>query len=254
MITLSIDTVAIIADVHGNCWALDVILADIQRRGIRQIINLGDSVYGPLDPGGAAERLMRAAIPSIAGNQDRIISAPSETTRASAGYQFVLSHLTAEQLDWLRTQLPTAVIHDIFCCHGTPQSDETYLLEEVTPHGVLLRSTDAIAATLREISQQVIVCAHSHVPRIVWLPTGQVVINPGSVGLPAYDEALPYPHVMQAGSPHARYAILRSTPHGLSIEQIALPYSWDSAARAAQEHGRPDWGLWIDSGRASIAQ
>jgi hypothetical protein len=40
------------------------------------------------------------------------------------------------------------------------------------------------------------------------LTTGALVLNPGSVGWPAYnDDDHPYPHVMEAGTPHARYAV-----------------------------------------------
>src|SRR5262245_29305781 len=64
-------TIAAIADVHGNTWALDAVLENIGRRGIEQIVNLGDCVYGSLDPAGTAAQLMDARIMSIAGNQDR---------------------------------------------------------------------------------------------------------------------------------------------------------------------------------------
>jgi predicted phosphodiesterase len=40
--------VAVIADVHGNALALRAVLEDVARRGIREIINLGDCVSGPL--------------------------------------------------------------------------------------------------------------------------------------------------------------------------------------------------------------
>ena len=39
---------AIISDIHGNLEALSVVLADIQKRGITEILCLGDVVgYGP---------------------------------------------------------------------------------------------------------------------------------------------------------------------------------------------------------------
>jgi predicted phosphodiesterase len=41
---------AVIADVHGNSFALEAVLEDIEQRGIQQIINLGDHLTGPLDP------------------------------------------------------------------------------------------------------------------------------------------------------------------------------------------------------------
>jgi predicted phosphodiesterase len=248
------NSIALIADIHGNTWALDAVLADIARRGITQIVNLGDSLYGSLDPGGTAERLIDASIPSICGNQDRDVFAPSERGRASNDYRSVMSELSAAHVDWLREQPPSLVVGEIFCCHGTPLSDETYLLENVTEHGVSLRDPDAILAQLGGVTQPVIVCGHSHVPHAVALPSGQLVVNPGSVGIPAYDHDVPYPHVMEAGSPHARYAILTRQTGGWDVAHIAVVYPWAQAAETARRRGRPDRAEWIETGRARLAR
>jgi len=244
------EQIALIADIHGNTWALDAVLADIKRREITRIVNLGDCVYGSLDPAGTLERLMGANMISIAGNQDREVFDESEQVRSSRDHQFVTGQLSAAQLAWLE-QLPTTqVIEDVFLCHGTPASDMIYLLEHVTEHGVFLRNSATITAELCNVRQPVVVCGHSHIPRTVWLPDGRLVVNPGSVGIPAYNEDLPYPHVMEAGSPHARYAVLARQPGGWAIEHVALPYPWSQAAEVARRNGRPDRARWIETGRA----
>lgn len=38
---------AAIADIHGNCAALEAVLEDIARLGIKDIVNLGDCFSGP---------------------------------------------------------------------------------------------------------------------------------------------------------------------------------------------------------------
>lgn len=35
-------TIAAISDVHSNVFALDAVLSDIKKRGVDQIVNLGD--------------------------------------------------------------------------------------------------------------------------------------------------------------------------------------------------------------------
>ena len=61
-----------------------------------------------------------------------------------------------------------------------------------------------IVARLGGTGARVIACGHSHVPRLVHLPDGTAIVNPGSVGLPAYtDDGLP-PHISETGSPLAR--------------------------------------------------
>ena len=43
---------------------------------------------------------------------------------------------------------------------------------------------------------------------------GRIVLNPGSVGLPAYDDDHIAFHVHQTGSPHARYALCERVDTG----------------------------------------
>ena len=185
-------TIAIIADIHGNRWALEAVLHDIQRRGIHQIVNLGDNLLGPLDPAGTANLLIALSIPGIRGNDDQVLISPSGELSATQAY--VRERLTPAHINWLRTLPATVVIaDDLFLRHGDPFSDETYLLEEVSANGVFLRDTQAIAASVAGVAQPVVLCGHSHLPRTIFLPEGKLIVNPGSVGVPAYTANEPYP-------------------------------------------------------------
>ena len=127
---MNMDRIAAIADIHGNTWALDAVLADMRGRGITTIVNLGDCVYGSIDPAGTIERLMADDMYTIMGNQDRDAFAPSEPMRRSADYPFVTSRLSATQIDWLVGLPPTLVLGGVFCCHGTPpNADKRGLLD-----------------------------------------------------------------------------------------------------------------------------
>ncbi len=239
------DSIAFIADIHGNVWALDAVLADIRRRGIHATFNLGDSLYGPLAPRETAERLMSAGIPSLRGNQDRILleepgSHPHPTL------QFVLQSLDGAHFGWLRNQPCTIEYGDHFLCHGTPSADDVYLTEAVNAAGVWLRRSDEIEQMTANVTQRVILCGHSHLPRVIELNNGKLVVNPGSVGLPAYSDDLPFPHRMESGSPHARYAIVE----GSRVELIAVPYDPATAVATARKHGREDWAIALETGFA----
>ncbi|MEO8609456.1 MAG: metallophosphoesterase family protein, partial [Chloroflexota bacterium] len=234
-----------------NTWALDAVLADIRRRGIDTIFNLGDSVFNCLDPAGTAARLMDANILSVMGNQDRDAFAPNDVMRASRDYAFVSAELNAVQVAWLAACPPTYTVDDILLCHGTPHSDETYLLETVTEHGVFLSDTATILSRLENIDAKLILCGHSHVPRVVWLPGNRLVVNPGSVGIPAYDDDVPMFHIMESGSPHARYAILTRRDHFWDVESVCVAYDWSIPAARARAFGRPDRAHWIETGRVS---
>jgi putative phosphoesterase len=246
------DRFAVIADVHGNRWALEAVLNEIQRRGIDTIINLGDSVYGALDPGGSAELLRQHCAVNISGNQDRILHSPTEAIKSSPNYRFILNQLDETDLAWLRDLPATFSWGEVLCCHGTPASDETYLLEHITPYGVFLQSSAKILELLGKIEAQLILCGHSHVYRTVYLPNDQLIVNPGSVGVPAYSDDSPYPHVMEAGSPHARFAVIERGSTGWQVDHVAVVYDWSYAANIAEKNGRSDLAEWIRTGRATL--
>lgn len=239
---------AVISDVHGNIWALQAVLDDVRRRGVERIINLGDTVYGPLEPQATADVLIPLDVYSVQGNEDRILAsdaAPSPTL------EYVLKSLTPRSREWLASHPATSVADgELYLCHGTPRSDKTYLLDGMSGQGAFLNEPLYIQSQLDSVTQPVVLCGHSHVPHTVLLPDGRLIVNPGSVGLPAYDDDAPVPHKMETGSPHARYAVLARTGTGWMVEQIALPYEWDKAADAARRNGRPDWAAWLSSGRA----
>jgi len=241
---------AVISDIHGNIWALEAVLADANQRDIRQIINLGDTLYGPLEPQATADRLMQLALVSIQGNEDRLL-VENPPAAISPTLEYNLKNLTASSCAWLAAQPATQVFEEtLFFCHGTPHSDEIYLVEGMSNQGGFLLESQFIQAQLDSASQTVILCGHSHIPRAVYLPDGRLIVNPGSVGLPAYRDDMPVTHKMESGSPHARYAVLTQTPTGWLVEHIALPYPWVKAAAQARRNGRNDWALWLESGRA----
>jgi len=238
------------SDIHGNRWALEAVLDDIRRRGIRAMVNLGDCLYGPLDPGGTAQKLMELNMPTVRGNEDRIILDEPGRHPDAPSLPFVQASLGREHRQWLET-LPftTSAFGDFFLCHGTPENDSEYLLRTVTAAGCRPLPAAAVGLKLKTITQPVVLCGHDHMPAAMRLPDGRRVVNPGSVGLPAYRDDKPFPHAMETGSPHARYSVLRRRDAGITIEDVLVPYDWHSAAAAAARNGRPDWSAYLGSGR-----
>jgi hypothetical protein len=67
--------------------------------------------------------------------------------------------------------------------------------------------------------------------------------------LQAYDDDHGYPHVMENGTPHARYAIAEQGMDGAWTAQWhAVEYDWEQAARLALANGRPDWVVPLRTG------
>jgi hypothetical protein len=122
-------------------------------------------------------------------------------------------------------------------------------MESVDPSGQRAATYAEVLQRAGDAQASLILCGHTHVPRSVLLDDGRLIVNPGSVGLQAYDDDLPYPHKAENGSPHARYAIVERTAGGWAVEHYAVAYDWNAAAEVAQRHGRPDWATALRTGR-----
>ena len=134
------------------------------------------------------------------------------------------------------------------CVHGTPGSDLQYLLETVVPNGLRVATDDEVTQRLAGLQTELLLCGHTHLPRDRRLGTLRIV-NPGSVGLPAYDDIHPHPHVVETGSPHARYAVVERLADAWRVSLRAVAYDWETAARQAEANGRGDWADALRSGR-----
>jgi diadenosine tetraphosphatase ApaH/serine/threonine PP2A family protein phosphatase len=240
---------AAIADIHGNYLALEAVLADIRVLGIDAIVNLGDMVSGPLDARRTMDALKALDAVHVLGNHDRyLIDRPHE--KMGSWERRVYTQLDASDLGWLRAVPPTRVFRDsVFLCHATPASDEAYWLETALPDGnVAMSPLEAIEEAAEGIKQPLILCAHSHIARAVKLRDGRMVINPGSVGLPGYRANHPVPHVVEAGTPDARYAILEQRSGSWSVTFRHVPYDHGAMAALARKNGQPDLASALATG------
>lgn len=238
---------AVIADVHGNADALAATLDHIRHVGCDAIVNLGDCFSGPLDAARTADLLAGAGIAAtVRGNHDRYLI---EQDPATMGPSDRAAHevLPASALDWLRTLPETLVWDDVFLCHATPQADDLYWCEEVAPDGTVRRAPPGrIAARAKGIAQPILLCAHSHLPRVLRLPGGQILVNPGSVGCPAYRDDHPVPHVVSTGTPQASHALIDTATGAVSLHLV--PYDTGPAVARARAAQRPDWAEALETG------
>ncbi len=231
---------ALVTDIHGNLAALEAVVADIRRRDVDRIVNLGDSLSGPLLPLETAQFLMAEGWPTLAGNHERQVLDDGTPRGPSDAYAH--SQLTEREFDWLRSLPPTLrLAPDVFLCHGTPSSDLTYFLETVDSGTVRLATEDEVDVRLGAETAALVACGHTHVPRVVRGRRGPLVVNPGSVGLQAYGDAHPMPHVIQTGSPDARYAIAEQVDGGWTVSLLSIPYDHRSMARLARQRGASGW-------------
>ncbi len=263
--------IAIVSDIHGNLPALEAVWAEIERAAPSRVVNLGDIASGPLWPRETVQWLMaREAEPprrwcTIAGNHERQALA-ADVARMGASDAYAARALGAGERAWLAALPATRwLADDVLLCHGTPASDLVYFMETVTPGFGIdgqrgLRAATAVELTARAgetppgspragLAASLILCGHTHVPRAMAVPGGPLVVNPGSVGLQAYDDDHPFAHVVENGSPDARWALVERDERGAWHVQLrATPYDWASAAARAESNGRGDWADALATG------
>ncbi len=247
----SVMKIAAISDIHSNIYALRAVIDDINKYGVDVSLNLGDILYGPIAPQATFELLMEKNFITIRGNQDRqIYEATSEEIHSNPTMEFILSDLEPEALDWMRgLAFDLQLNEDVYLCHGTPQDDLVYLLEDVQSGFAILRNDQEILENLGKQVSNVILCGHTHTPRAVTTSTGQLIVNPGSVGLPAYMDCDPVKHSIQNFSHHASYAIIEGSGKHWSVQHIKVDYDFQKAVNDAIKRERYDWEHFLSTGR-----
>jgi len=233
---------AVISDIHGNLPALQAVLADIANRAVDRVINLGDHLSGPLWPSETARFLRKQRDwVHILGNHDKNLFALPEKDLNPSDAQ-TRTALTQADIHWLKTLTPIHMLTpEIVSFHGGYADDTAYLLQRVEKGKVREATDEEIRRSLPDYPWELVLCGHTHLPGIRSLSPGPLVVNPGSVGLQAYDDDQPDYHVMATGSPEARYAIVERRQNRWAATIIKVAYDHQKAAARAAENHRPDW-------------
>lgn len=240
--------IGVIADIHGNLMALEAVLDRLHRSSLDMIVNLGDCASGPLWPAETVALLRASEMLHVRGNHDRALGATSPAGLGQSD-RFAWEKLEATDRDWLFTLPEEQFVAGAHCFHASPGDDEAYLMELVASGRLLPDSAAAVEARLADTQARLLLCGHSHLPRLLRLSNGALVVNPGSVGCPAYQDDTPPAHVSESGSPHARFAVV-TLSSAITVEHHAIVYDWDTAAARARQNGRDDWAHALATGTA----
>lgn len=213
--------IAAISDIHGNIYALMKVLEDIDSQKIDKIICLGDLTgYGP-HPNEAIALIRRREIPCVKGNYDASVVDGNYTfIRNTTINSFSLPWASSEvrvsnkyYIDSLPSQIEETINGTtLLFTHGSPSSINEYLFEDA----------ENTASIMNNISSDVLVCAHTHIPSLKKF-NDKLFVNVGSVGKP------------KIGRPNPTYAIIDISDSGeVSVSFRELEYEFKRIVKDCQ--------------------
>jgi predicted phosphodiesterase len=227
---------AIIADIHANLEALEVILADSREQGCTHHACLGDVVGYNANPKECLEIVRSMGMPCVKGNHDEYCSADVQldgfNPHAAEAVSWTRQQLSDEDCIWLRELRYIRLVANFTIVHAT--------LDGPMRWGYVF---DKLAAAASFTYQNTSVCffGHTHVPvafirdrevrggtysKFKVEPGRKYFVNVGSVGQP------------RDGNPKAAYAIY-DMDEG-SIELRRLDYDMATTQAKIRAAGLPE--------------
>jgi len=226
---------AIIADIHSNLEALQVVLEDIQEQKCTHQVCLGDVVGYNANPKECLDIIRRMGMPCIKGNHDEYCSVEAEldgfNPHAAEAVEWTREHLSQEDRKWLRDLKYMRLVTSFTIVHATLDSPERW--------GYVF---DKLAAASSFAYQNTPICffGHTHVPvafvrdtvvrggtysKFKIEPGKKYFINVGSVGQ------------SRDGVPKATYVIYDAIEQ--SIELRRLDYDMSTTQKKILDAGLP---------------
>ncbi|WP_336703872.1 metallophosphoesterase family protein [Chryseobacterium indologenes] len=232
--------IAVFSDVHGNLPALEVVLEDIEKRGIRRRFCLGDLVDFAPWGNEVIEKIRSLNIPCLMGNHDERIAfdipvvplskhSEEETSARFIAIDHSKKHITEENKNFL-SELPfhlklnykTGKKHwNIQLVHSSLESNDTYLYES--------ENDEVFENMLKDSGADVVVMGHTHLSFKKQFENKAWAVNCGSVGRSKEENRL------------ASYLILTLDEEKITPEIVQLSYPIDETVRLIRESGIPDY-------------
>jgi putative phosphoesterase len=243
--------IALISDIHGNCFALDIVLADLRSESVDQIICLGDAIQGGPQPAETVQRLRALQCPIVMGNADAwLLEEESDAGEPSSQEMrdvrlWSLAQLSSDDQSFIQKFQPTVETtleeQRLLCFHGSPTSFNDILLPR-TP-------AEEWERLLGPYTPAIMTGGHTHTQQLRRIGAG-MFFNPGSVGL-AYDVLQAHDQIQM--NAWAEYAILTSEQGRLSLDFRRLPYDVEQIIEIYRASGRPHSDSRIDEYRRAGA-
>jgi predicted phosphodiesterase len=179
--------IAFVSDVHGNLAALNAVLAELDRLGVKRLFVAGDLLLGGEEPLEVWQRLQALGATCTRGPADMALAAVDphslvpiddeqrRQARAFAETRAAIGDLVAERLRRLPEQhrIPLIDGREVLMVHGSPADPSRELSHDL--------EDDEILALLDDDPADIVICGSTHVPFQRTVEEYHVV-NVGSVG------------------------------------------------------------------------
>ncbi|MBU4563289.1 MAG: metallophosphatase family protein [Desulfarculus sp.] len=221
---------AVLSDLHANLSALEAVKADLARRGVDQVLVLGDLVGYLARPNRVAGAVAQAGWDCLAGNYDLAVLAGGNEgvdnflrrgigPEPRAVFSWTERRVRQSARSFL-SKLPREIEMDtpagrLLAVHGSPLAVRQYVYPD--------HPEDELAAWLQEAGAAILCMGHTHIPFVRRVGHG-LVVNPGSVGK------------AKDGDPRASYAILELSAQP-SAEIVRLEWDIEAESRLLGEAG-----------------
>ena len=261
------EKIAIISDVHGNITALETVISDIEKRGIKKIYCLGDSVIKCANPDKVIDLLREKCEIMILGNCDEIICRPGiepgrfwsrdkiGEDRAQFIYNSLISYdfYMSGHLIRLFHASPISLEHIYNPMY--PNNDGRYYQKIITNPYDLFKNTDFLGKSENDPIPDVVGFGHLHTPNIYRFGN-KTVFNVGSVGVP--NEMLNDGEINETSkfSTMASYMILEGEYNSkelssLSFTLVRLPYDIEKEVKYLEQSDMPNKDVIIKTLRTA---
>lgn len=230
--------IAVLSDIHGNCVALDAVLADLRRDSIASVVCLGDAIQGGPQPAQVVARLSQLKCSVVMGNADAWLLTGVETghepisSKQRAVRDWSLAQLSADDRAFIASFLPTVEIalpdqRKLLCFHGSPDSFDDMIFPQT--------AEDNFKRLLGKYAAHILAGGHTHAQQ-VRRNGDNFFFNPGSVGLA-------YRHGQDENNfradPWAEYAVLQIENGRMCLDFRCVPFDVQELMQAYRASGRP---------------
>jgi predicted phosphodiesterase len=236
--------IAVFSDMHGNCVALDAVLADLKDQAVDRMVCLGDAIQGGPQPAQVVHRLRELGCLVVMGNADAWLLTGEETgdegitsERLKAMNEvraWSLGQLSDADRAFIAAFQPTVELaldegFKLLAYHGSPKSFDDVILPDI--------ALDKLTAFLDGHAADVYCGGHTHVQFVRRLGAGpQLHFNPGSVGF-AYSHHQPDENFQ--ADPWAEYAVLTVGSGQRGLEFRRVPFDVAALIDVYARSGRP---------------